>query len=87
MSLFIGRLAIDTDRRDLEDIFDRYGRMTRLELKRGYAFIHYQDERDAKDALKDADGLRIHGHRIIVEWAKNGGRKPGENECFKCRKE
>ncbi|CAG8525565.1 2418_t:CDS:2 [Paraglomus brasilianum] len=87
MSLFIGRLAIDTDRRDLEDIFDRYGRMTRLELKRGYAFIHYQDERDAKDALKEADGIRIHGHRIIVEWAKNGGRKPGENECFKCRKE
>jgi len=31
--------------------------MTRLELKRGYAFIHYQDERDAKDALKDADGI------------------------------
>ncbi|CAG8449823.1 24968_t:CDS:2 [Dentiscutata erythropus] len=77
MALFIGRLALDTHPRDLEHIFDKYGRLNRLEVKRGYAFVEYQDERDASDAMKETDGLRVRGNRIVVEWAKNGGKKPG----------
>jgi arginine/serine-rich splicing factor 7 len=77
MALFIGRLSLDTHPRDLEHIFDKYGRLNRLEVKRGYAFVEYQDERDASDAMKETDGLRVRGNRIVVEWAKNGGRKPG----------
>ncbi|CAB5215867.1 unnamed protein product [Rhizophagus irregularis] len=76
MALFIGRLSLDTHPRDLEHIFDKYGRLNRLEVKRGYAFVEYQDERDASDAMKETDGLRVRGNRIVVEWAKNGGRKP-----------
>ncbi|CAB4399300.1 hypothetical protein RhiirA5_363944 [Rhizophagus irregularis] len=87
MALFIGRLSLDTHPRDLEHIFDKYGRLNRLEVKRGYAFVEYQDERDASDAMKETDGLRVRGNRIVVEWAKNGGRKPAENQCFKCGRE
>ncbi|CAG8488158.1 5971_t:CDS:10 [Funneliformis caledonium] len=80
-------LSLDTHPRDLEHIFDKYGRLNRLEVKRGYAFVEYQDERDASDAMKETDGLRVRGNRIVVEWAKNGGRKPAENQCFKCGRE
>ncbi|CAG8468754.1 1518_t:CDS:2, partial [Diversispora eburnea] len=82
MALFIGRLALDTHPRDLEHIFDKYGRLNRLEVKRGYAFVEYQDQRDASDALKETDGMRVRGNRIVVEWAKNA-----ENQCFKCGRE
>jgi RNA recognition motif-containing protein len=51
------RLSLDTHPRDLEHIFDKYGRLNRLEVKRGYAFVEYQDERDASDAMKETDGL------------------------------
>ena len=35
MALFIGRLPFDADRRELERVFDRYGRLVRCEVKRG----------------------------------------------------
>ncbi|CAG8581098.1 19459_t:CDS:2 [Cetraspora pellucida] len=89
MALFIGRLSLDTHPRDLEHIFDKYGRLNRLEVKRGYAFVEYQDERDASDAMKETDGLRVRGNRIVVEWAKNGGKKPGHwaKDCRSSRRD
>ncbi|CAG8534109.1 7318_t:CDS:2 [Ambispora leptoticha] len=85
MALFVGRLALDTHPRDLEHIFDKYGRLNRLEIKRGYAFVEYMDTRDASDALKETDGMRVRGNRIVVEWAKNGGKKPGMSAYGKAR--
>ena len=35
MSLFIGRLSKTTRLRDLEGVFERYGRMSRCDLKYG----------------------------------------------------
>jgi RNA recognition motif-containing protein len=35
MALFLGRLSQDTRSRDLEDLFGKYGRVTRLDIKRG----------------------------------------------------
>lgn len=35
MALFLGRLTADTRSRDLEDLFAKYGRVTRLDIKRG----------------------------------------------------
>ncbi|CAI2176431.1 11432_t:CDS:2 [Funneliformis geosporum] len=75
MALFIGRLSLDTHPRDLEHIFDKYGRLNRLEVKRGYAFVEYQDERDASDAMKETDGLYA---EIVL--LLNGQKMVGENQ-------
>ncbi|KAI8393518.1 uncharacterized protein BYT42DRAFT_551325 [Radiomyces spectabilis] len=83
MALFIGRIPRDMSTRDLEDVFSKYGSITRLDLKQGFGFVEFEDNRDAEDALK---GVKDH-EQIIVEWAKNGGKRPGENECFHCGKE
>ena len=84
MTLFIGRLPHDTMYRDLEDVFMRYGRIRRCNLKRGYGFVEFEDERDAEDAIRMCDGMRFLGTRIVVEWAKGKSRVEG---CFKCHKE
>ena len=34
-SLFIGRLAFDCRTRELEDLFGKYGRLTRCDVKKG----------------------------------------------------
>ena len=34
-SLFVGRLAFDCRTRELEDLFGKYGRITRCDIKRG----------------------------------------------------
>ncbi|XP_061182647.1 probable splicing factor, arginine/serine-rich 3 [Saccostrea echinata] len=78
-SLFIGRLSKSTRVRDLEDIFEPYGRMTRCEIKYGaemaYAFIDYEDHRDAEDAVRYENGREICGSSIIVERAKGAPRR------------
>ncbi|KAL3196053.1 hypothetical protein MRX96_045390 [Rhipicephalus microplus] len=54
--LFIGRLPLDTRERDVEQVFERYGRLLRCDVKYGtgmaYAFVDYEDHRDAEDAVK-----------------------------------
>ncbi|XP_055998070.1 probable splicing factor, arginine/serine-rich 5 isoform X2 [Ostrea edulis] len=74
-SLFVGRLGKSTRVRDLEDIFEPYGRMTRCEIKYAYAFIDYEDHRDAEDAVRYENGREICGSSIIVERAKGAPRR------------
>ncbi|KAG0250353.1 hypothetical protein DFQ27_009455 [Actinomortierella ambigua] len=91
MALFLGRLTPDTRSRDLEDIFAKYGRITRLDIKRGtnsdYGFVEYEDPRDADEAVHKLNGHTVNGSPIVVEYAKNNGRRAGDNECFKCGRE
>lgn len=86
MALFVGRLPRDCRPRELEDLFHKYGRITRCDVKRGgYGFVEYEDPRDAEDAIKALDGVRFLGDRIVVEWAR-GAKKSSSEECFKCGK-
>ncbi|KAF9112116.1 hypothetical protein BGX27_003965 [Mortierella sp. AM989] len=91
MALFLGRLTHDTRSKDLEDLFAKYGRVTRLDIKRGtnsgYGFVEYEDPRDAEEAVHKLNGSVVNGNPIVVEFAKNNGRRAGDNECFKCGKE
>ena len=40
----------------------------------GFAFIEFEDIRDAEDAVRDMDGRYVCGVRIRVEMAKNSSR-------------
>ncbi|CAN8027364.1 unnamed protein product [Ixodes persulcatus] len=50
--LFIGRLPLECRERDVEQVFERYGRLLRCDVKYGtgmaYAFVDYEDHRDAE---------------------------------------
>ena len=49
--LFIGRLAAQTQKETLEDVFSKFGRIKKLDVKVGFAFIEYEDERSVSYAL------------------------------------
>ncbi|KAF9380497.1 hypothetical protein CPB97_008296 [Podila verticillata] len=87
MALFLGRLAPDTRPRDLEDLFAKYGKVIRLDIKRGFGFVEYEDPRDGEEAVSKLNGHLVNGGPMVVEFAKNNGRRAGENECYKCGKE
>ncbi|KAJ3140908.1 hypothetical protein HK100_008272 [Physocladia obscura] len=74
--------------------FQKFGRISRLDVKRGasfnFAFVEFEDKRDAEDAIRDTDGMDLpdFGARLVVEWAKGGRRDDrNSNECFKCGRE
>ena len=68
--IFIARLPSDFREDDLDYYFRKYGRIRNLQLKRGYAFVEYDDYKDAEDAIHEMDGRKIDGQRIVVQAAR-----------------
>lgn len=67
--IFIAKLAPSIREKDLEHEFRRFGKIRNLQFKRGYAFIEYDDYKDANNAIQDMDGRKLDGQRIVVQQA------------------
>ncbi|XP_042046244.1 serine/arginine-rich splicing factor RS31-like isoform X1 [Salvia splendens] len=70
--IFCGNFEYETRQSDLERLFSKYGRVDRVDMKSGFAFVYFEDERDAEDAIRNLDNITF-GHdrrRLSVEWAK-----------------
>ncbi|XP_026456763.1 serine/arginine-rich-splicing factor SR34-like [Papaver somniferum] len=77
-TLYVGNLPGDIREREVEDLFYKYGPIIDIDLKvpprpPGYAFVEFEDARDAEDAIRGRDGYSFDGHRLRVELA-HGGR-------------
>ncbi|KAF9964078.1 hypothetical protein BGZ70_006957 [Mortierella alpina] len=82
-TVYVGHLSLRTERRDVEELFEKYGRIISVELKHGgFAFVEYEDPRDADDAVTKLNGYELDGNRISVEWSRRSGG-PGSG-CFLC---
>jgi RNA recognition motif-containing protein len=51
--LFVGNLVSDISSKDIEEVFDKYGRILKCEVKNkgpgaSFCFVEYEDERDAE---------------------------------------
>ncbi|XP_062224256.1 serine/arginine-rich splicing factor RS41-like isoform X1 [Phragmites australis] len=70
--IFCGNLDYDVRISEIERLFGKYGRVERVDLKTGFAFVYMEDERDADDAIHRLDGIDFgrKGRRIRVEWTK-----------------
>ena len=67
--IYVGGLGNNVSKYELEDIFNRYGKLKNVWVARnppGFAFVEFEDERDAEDAVKALDGTRICGNRAVV---------------------
>ncbi|KAK8951721.1 Pre-mRNA-splicing factor SF2 [Platanthera zijinensis] len=76
--IYVGNLPGDIREREIEDLFYKYGHIVDVDLKvpprpPGYAFVEFEDARDAEDAIRGRDGYNFDGHRLRVELA-HGGR-------------
>jgi len=79
-------------KRDIERLFDGYGKIEEILMKAGYAFVDIDDRRDAEDAVYDLNGKNLFGERVSIEFAKGfergvggrplceGGHRRGEDD-------
>ena len=72
--VYIGGLPERAGPRDIEKLFEKYGRVRGLNLKSGFAFIEYEDGRDADDAVYDLDGKLFMGERCAWLYDHSVGR-------------
>nr|ACU23673.1 unknown [Glycine max] len=70
--VFCGNLDFDARQSDVERLFRRYGKVDRVDMKSGFAFVYMEDERDAEYAIRRLDRTEFgrKGRRIRVEWTK-----------------
>ncbi|XP_076040203.1 splicing factor 2 isoform X2 [Oratosquilla oratoria] len=75
--IYVGNLPPDIRTKDIEDLFYKYGKIVFIDLKnrRGppFAFVEFEDPRDADDAVQSRDGYDYDGYRLRVEFPRNSG--------------
>uniref|UniRef100_A0A3Q2C8A8 Serine and arginine rich splicing factor 6 n=1 Tax=Cyprinodon variegatus TaxID=28743 RepID=A0A3Q2C8A8_CYPVA len=72
--VYIGRLSYQVREKDLQRFFSGYGKLMEIDLKNGYGFVEFEDNRDADDAVYELNGKELCGERVIVEHARGPRR-------------
>ncbi|XP_020205811.1 serine/arginine-rich splicing factor RSZ22 isoform X2 [Cajanus cajan] len=89
--VYVGNLDSRVTERDLEDEFRVFGVIRSVWVARrppGYAFIDFDDRRDAQDAIRELDGKN--GWRVELSHNSRGGgggrgRSGGSDlKCYEC---
>ena len=73
MSLFIGNISKRLDPKEFDQKFQQYGKV-KIDRRPGYAFVEYDDEYNAEQALREMDKYSFSGLKINIEWSKRSGR-------------
>ncbi|KAI9204033.1 uncharacterized protein BJ171DRAFT_475372 [Polychytrium aggregatum] len=82
--LYVGGLSDQTHSRELEELFAKYGKVTLCQVKPGgFAFIEFEDQRGADEAVATLDGYIFNGNRISVQWSRRSGAR--ESTCYICK--
>lgn len=80
--IYVGNLPSHVSSRDVENEFRKYGNIIKCDVKKtvsgaAFAFIEFEDARDAADAIKEKDGCEFEGNKLRVEVpfnARENGR-------------
>ena len=72
--VYVGNLPMDCKESELEDIFYKCGRITRVDIKQvsrppAFAFVEFEDDRDADDAVRKFNGYKFDRDVLRVELA------------------
>ncbi|XP_077465854.1 serine/arginine-rich splicing factor 6-like [Stigmatopora argus] len=72
--VYIGRLGYHVREKDVQRFFGSFGKVLEVDLKNGYGFVEFEDNRDADDAVYELNGKDLCGDRVIVEHARGPRR-------------
>lgn len=78
MSIYVGNLAYEIEREDLNDVFGEYGNVKRIHIPtdrdtgrvRGFAFVELESEANEAKAIETLDGAEWMGRDIKVNKAR-----------------
>ncbi|KAJ6641442.1 RNA-binding protein 1, partial [Pseudolycoriella hygida] len=76
--VYVGNLGSSASKHEIENAFGKYGQLRNVWVARnppGFAFVEFEDRRDAEDAVRALDGSRCCGTRIRVEMSSGRSRR------------
>ena len=71
--VYVGDIGADATSEEITEKFEKYGRLREVWVARnppGFAFVMFEDPRDADDAVRALDGTHMCGMRARVEHAR-----------------
>ena len=78
--VYVGGLGNSGDKQELWRAFSKYGTLRDVWVARsppGFAFVHYEDFRDAEEAVRAMDGRRLGDKKLRVELSRTRNREEG----------
>ncbi|XP_051162306.1 RNA-binding protein 1-like isoform X2 [Leptopilina boulardi] len=78
--VYVGNLGSNANKHEIECAFGKFGSLRNVWVARnppGFAFVEFDDPRDAEDAVKGLDGIRCCGSRVRVEMSSGRSRRGG----------
>jgi len=83
-SLYVRNVPDGTRTEELKSLFGKYGPISDVYIPldyytrrcRGFAYIQFEDARDADEALYHLDRVRFHGRELEVEFARGDRKTP-----------
>ncbi|GBM21225.1 Serine/arginine-rich splicing factor 7 [Araneus ventricosus] len=75
--VYVGDLGNSGTKHEIEDAFSYYGPLRNVWVARnppGFAFVEFEDSRDARDAVRGLDGKLLCGRRVRVELSTGRSR-------------
>ncbi|HUG08527.1 MAG TPA: RNA-binding protein [Acidimicrobiia bacterium] len=81
-NLFVGNLPFSTSSSELEELFGRFGAVSRAQVitdrdtgrSRGFGFVEMDSDDEAQQAIEALDGSDIDGRQIKVNVARERSR-------------
>ena len=70
--IYIGNLPSDIRESELDKLFGKFGRIRNITIKVKFAFLEFEDPRDADDAIHEMDRVSFGGYSLQVERARGG---------------
>lgn len=68
--MYIGRLNGDIKKRDIQDLFGKYGDIVDILMKDDFAFVEFKQPESAATAIKEMNGFQVGNTRLVVEVAR-----------------
>jgi RNA-binding protein 4 len=76
VKIFIGNIAQEAEKDELEALFTPYGQVTECAKYKNYAFVHMDDRKSATKAIRELHGHKLHGRPINVEPSRGKNNGP-----------
>ena len=86
MKVYVGNLAFGVTDEQLKKLFSKYGEITEVKIitdrfsgrSKGFGFVTFEKDEDAKKAIKGMNGKEVEGREIKVNEARpmDPDRKP-----------
>ena len=68
--MYIGRLNGDVKKKDILELFGKYGDITDILMKDDFAFVEFKQPESASSAIKEMNGYQMGNSRLVVEVAR-----------------